>query len=73
MSRARHNFKLNDTTRLIRATVAAGHHVARVEHDPRTGRISVVTGAAEGAADGAKNGGEWDAAIEELQGAARPR
>jgi hypothetical protein len=59
MSRARHNFKLNDTTRLIRATVAAGHHVARVEHDPRTGKISVITGKAEGDVAAAA-GNSWD-------------
>jgi hypothetical protein len=44
MSSGRYAFKLNDTARLIRATVAAGHHVVRVEHDPKTGKISLRPG-----------------------------
>ena len=43
MSSGRYAFKLKDTARLIRATEAAGHHVVRVEHDPKTGKISVIT------------------------------
>jgi hypothetical protein len=57
MSSGRYAFKLNDTARLIRATVAAGHHVVRVEHDPKTGKISVITGKAESKTTA---GNSWD-------------
>jgi hypothetical protein len=39
MSRGRHGLKLSDTSRLIRAAVAAGQVVERIEHDPLNGRL----------------------------------
>ena len=42
MSRGRHNIKFSDTSRLIRAAVAAGQVVERIEHDQRTGTVAVV-------------------------------
>jgi hypothetical protein len=42
MARNRHNFKLADTQRLIRATIGAGQRVQAVEHDPKTGFVRVI-------------------------------
>jgi hypothetical protein len=41
--RSRNAFKKSDTIRRVDATKDAGHTVARVEIDPRSGRISIVT------------------------------
>jgi hypothetical protein len=43
MARAPSTFRQSDVTRAIKAVVAAGVHIARIEVDD-TGRIVIVTG-----------------------------
>lgn len=43
MSKAAHNFRMREATRLIRSTVKAGFSVARIEVD-RDGVVSVIPG-----------------------------
>jgi hypothetical protein len=58
MPRGQCTFKQSDVTKAVKAVVAAGVHVARVEVD-REGRIVVVAGTAAVAEEG-KEGSEWD-------------
>jgi hypothetical protein len=62
MSRGPHTFKQTDITRAIRATVAAGVEVARVEVS-QDGRIVVVLGKAGPVSEP----NPWDDAMKELQ------
>jgi hypothetical protein len=60
MSRGPQTFKQSDVTRALKATVKAGIAVERVEID-KNGKIVVVAGSPEDAADGEKPGiNEWD-------------
>ena len=52
MSNKPHVYKDRDIKRIVKAVRASGEHVARVEVDPHTGRIAIVTG--EPAASGQK-------------------
>jgi hypothetical protein len=45
MSRGSWNFRKTDVRRAVEAAEQAGAHVARIEIDPGTGKISLVTGA----------------------------
>jgi hypothetical protein len=44
MANQPHTFKDRDIKRVIKAVRATGEHVARVELDPYTGKIAVITG-----------------------------
>jgi hypothetical protein len=57
MSRGPCTFKQNDVTRAVKAVVAAGVEVARVEVD-KDGRIVVVAG--KPVPDEGRGGNEWD-------------
>ncbi len=57
MSRGPCTFKQNDVTRAVKAVVAAGVEVARVEVD-KDGRIVVVAG--KSVPDEGRGGNEWD-------------
>ena len=59
MSRAACTFKQTDVTRAVKAVVAAGVSIVRVEID-RDGKIAIITESAnDNQAEGANN--EWDA------------
>jgi hypothetical protein len=58
MSRGPHIFKQTDVTRAVKAVVAAGVEVARVEVD-KEGRIVVVAGKPM-PNEGSQGGNEWD-------------
>jgi hypothetical protein len=57
MSSKPHIFKDRDIKRVVKAVRASGEHIARVEVDPRTGKIAVVTG---------KFGDDTNAAVDEV-------
>jgi hypothetical protein len=57
MSRAPCTFKQTDVTKAVKAVVAAGVEVARVEVD-KDGRIVIVAGKAM--PEDGKGGNEWD-------------
>ena len=59
MARGRCTFKQQDVTRAVRAMVAAGIEVQRVEID-RDGKIVVVTGKPQDVADEGRGENEWD-------------
>lgn len=64
MSRGQQTFKQNDVTRALKATVKAGIAVERLEID-KDGKIVVVIGRPENAANGEKLGkNEWDAVLQ---------
>jgi hypothetical protein len=58
MARGQCTFKQSDVTKAVKAVVAAGVHVARVEVD-KEGRIVVVAGCAAAPEEG-REGNEWD-------------
>jgi hypothetical protein len=58
MSRGPRTFKQTDVTRAVRAVVAAGVEVARVEVD-KSGRIVVIAGK-PGPNEASQGGNEWD-------------
>jgi hypothetical protein len=60
MSRGPYSFKQRDMTRAVKAVVAAGLAVARVEVD-KQGRIIVIPGKAE------PTSSSWDQAIADLE------
>ena len=57
MARGQCTFKQSDVTKAVKAVVAAGVEVARVEVD-KDGRIVVVAGKA--VPDAGRGGNEWD-------------
>jgi hypothetical protein len=57
MARGQCTFKQSDVTKAVKAVVAAGVHVARVEVD-KEGRIVVVAGRA--VPEEGREGSEWD-------------
>jgi hypothetical protein len=59
MSRAPSAFRQQDVTRALRATVAAGIEVQRVEIE-KDGRIVVVAGKAKQSAEQGGTVNEWD-------------
>jgi hypothetical protein len=60
MSRARQHFRQTDVTKAIKAAVAAGLPVARVEVSPE-GRIVIIAGApGQGQDADATEANEWD-------------
>ncbi|MDP2330403.1 MAG: hypothetical protein Q8M19_06880 [Reyranella sp.] len=59
MARGPCTFKQQDVTRALRATVAAGIAVQRIEID-REGKIIVVTGKPQEVADEGRGENEWD-------------
>jgi hypothetical protein len=65
MTRRPCTFKQQDITRAVRAVVAAGQHIKRVEID-KEGRIVILTGADDAAKEeqcnynGQSNYNEWD-------------
>lgn len=59
MARGRCTFKQQDVTRALRATVAAGIEVQRIEID-KDGKIVVVTGAPQQPASEGRGENEWD-------------
>jgi hypothetical protein len=60
MARAPCSFRQRDVKAALKAVVAGGCEVARVEIDPATGKIVVVIGKSTAAADEGKGGNEWD-------------
>jgi hypothetical protein len=58
MPRGQCTFRQSDVTKAVKAVVAAGVQVARVEVD-REGRIVVVTGRASAPEEG-RESNEWD-------------
>lgn len=65
MARGVLTFRQADVTRAVKAVVAAGVEVARVEVD-KDGRISVVAG--KPASDQGGGGNEWDSVLGERDG-----
>jgi hypothetical protein len=59
MARAPSTFRQQDVTRAIKAAVAAGVHIARIEVDG-AGKIVIVTTDAPEAQDEASKANEWD-------------
>jgi hypothetical protein len=59
MSRAPSTFRQRDLTAAVKAVVAAGLSVARAEVD-KDGKIVVVTGNPQEAADDGSKANEWD-------------
>jgi hypothetical protein len=59
MARAPSTFRQSDVTRAIKAAVAAGVHIARIEVDG-TGKIAIVTTDAPDAQGEVREGNEWD-------------
>lgn len=59
MARGRCTFRQQDVTRALRATVAAGIEVQRVEID-QAGKIVVVIGKPQDRQDETKGPNEWD-------------
>jgi hypothetical protein len=57
MARGPATFRQQDVTRALKATVAAGIEVARVEIDARRGKIIIVTGTNT---DADVDTNEWD-------------
>ena len=64
MSRGPHSFKQGDVRRLVKAAIAAGVEVARVEVD-RDGKITVIAG--KPCNDQHGNHNPRDAAVKELE------
>jgi hypothetical protein len=62
MSRAPSTFRQSDVTRAIKAVVAAGVHIARIEVDG-TGKIAIVTTDAPNTQGEAGQTNEWDKAL----------
>jgi hypothetical protein len=58
MTRGPCTFRQQDLTRALKATVAAGIEVERIEIDATTGRIVIVTGKSECVANSNRN--DWD-------------
>jgi len=64
MSRGQQTFKQRDVTKALKATVKAGITVGRIEID-KGGKIVIVTGRPEDAANGEKPGeNEWDGVLQ---------
>jgi hypothetical protein len=60
MSRSPSTFRQQDVTRAVRAVVAAGVGIARVEID-KTGKITIIAaGAQEHCGKGREEANEWD-------------
>jgi hypothetical protein len=59
MSRGPRIFKQTDVTRAVKAVVAAGVEVARVEVE-KDGRIVVIAGKPESNRGESRGGNEWD-------------
>jgi hypothetical protein len=59
MARGPCTFKQQDVTRALRATIAAGIEVQRVEID-RNGKITVVTAESQAEAREGGGAGEWE-------------
>ena len=51
MSNKPHVYKDRDIKRIVKAVRASGERVARVEVDPRTGKIAIITGKPEANAE----------------------
>jgi hypothetical protein len=62
MARTAATFRQRDVTRAVRATLAAGVKVSRIEIDPVTGKIVIVSGTPEKAAETEGEANEWDRA-----------
>jgi hypothetical protein len=60
MARAPSTFRQQDVTRAVRAVVAAGVDIARVEID-KTGKITIIALGAEQRGEGREEANEWDA------------
>jgi hypothetical protein len=70
MSRRPSNFRQQDVARAIKAALASGLRIARVEVDPKTAKITVIVGEPEmPTANPAKD--EWADAIAELKAKTR--
>lgn len=59
MARGPCTFRQQDVTRALRATMAAGVSVQRIEID-REGKIVVVAGRPDDASEAGAGGNEWD-------------
>src|SRR5262245_46314079 len=59
--RGPNKFRKHETVRLCQAVMAAGFTIARVEHDPATGRIVVVPGKPS---DVSSSGNPWDEVLD---------
>lgn len=60
MARGPSNFRQQDVTRALKAVVAAGAKVTRVEVDPKTGKIVVTTAEAADSGKEDREANEWD-------------
>ena len=61
MARAPSTFRQHDVTRAIRATAAAGVHIARVEID-KAGKIVIITANRDDQLGKRQEANEWDRA-----------
>jgi hypothetical protein len=59
MPRAPSTFRQQDVTRAVKAVVAAGVDIARVEID-KAGKITIITVKAEPNGQGREEANEWD-------------
>jgi hypothetical protein len=59
MARAPSTFRQHDVTRAIRATMAAGVHIARVEID-KAGKIVIITANEDDQLGKRQEANEWD-------------
>jgi hypothetical protein len=59
MARAPSTFRQQDVTRAVRAVVAAGVDIARVEID-KTGKITIIALGAEQRGEQREEANEWD-------------
>ena len=59
MARGQSTFRQRDLTAAVKAVVAAGCEVVRVEVD-KDGKIVVVTGKPQGPVSEGRGGNEWD-------------